>query len=186
MSNWNTETAEWYANKYGEYPTNKLGVEALNLPPSSTVIDIGCGTGCALRHAAKQVTNGLLIGVDPVQRMIEIAREKKVNHSKENNIVFKEGSAECLPIETSSADFVFAFDSFDHWLDQQQGLKEAHRVLKPEGNFVVIKDGGLPQGTEARRTFLAALENTEFEIVEEQTIEDDEVSFTMWVCSIDN
>lgn len=32
MSNWDTKTAEWYAEKYGEYATNKLGVGALKLP----------------------------------------------------------------------------------------------------------------------------------------------------------
>ncbi|MBU2710788.1 class I SAM-dependent methyltransferase [Zooshikella harenae] len=181
MSDWNAETAEWYAHKYGEYPTNKLGIEALKLPDNSIVIDIGCGTGCALRHAAKQVTQGVLIGIDPVPRMIEIAREKTTSDSTANNIIFKVGSAEDIPIENNSADFILAFDSFDHWENQQQGLKEIHRVLKPEGCFIVVKDGGLPNGTEARQSFLETLASSAFKIVEEQTLEDDEVSFTLWI-----
>jgi hypothetical protein len=27
MTEWNTETAEWYAANYGDYPTNRLAIE---------------------------------------------------------------------------------------------------------------------------------------------------------------
>ena len=29
MTEWNAETAEWYAGKYGEYATNRIAVGAL-------------------------------------------------------------------------------------------------------------------------------------------------------------
>ena len=58
MSKWDTETAEWYAEKYGEYATNKLGVESLKLNTDFVIVDIGCGTGSALRQASEQVTTG--------------------------------------------------------------------------------------------------------------------------------
>lgn len=183
MSTWDSETAEWYTKKYGEYATNKLGVEALKLDADSTVIDIGCGTGCALRHAAKRVVNGTLIGIDPVPRMVEIAREQTASHLAAERIAFHEGAAERLPIEDASADIVFAFDSFDHWQDQQQGLKEVRRVLNSCGRFVVVKDGGLPNGTEARRTFVGILIKSGFRVIEEQAIEENGVSFMMWICA---
>ncbi len=66
MTEWNAEIAEWYADNYGEYPTNRLAIDALGLPMDAVVLDIGCGTGAALRHAAPRVTQGRLIGVDPV------------------------------------------------------------------------------------------------------------------------
>lgn len=62
MSKWDNETAEWYAEKYENYATNKLGVRALKLAENSTVV----GTGCALRHASEQATSGTLVGIDPV------------------------------------------------------------------------------------------------------------------------
>ncbi len=182
MSEWNTETAEWYAEKYGEYATNRLGVEALTLEPDSKVIDIGCGTGCALRHAAEQVTNGSLIGIDPVPRMIEIAREQTAGHLTADRVTYFKGSAENLPIEDASADFVLAFDSYDHWQDQPSGLREVGRVLKSNGRFVVVKDGGLPHGTDAKKEFVIALTNAGFKVSEERSIEQDDVIFTQWVC----
>ena len=183
MSEWDTETSEWYAKEYGEYATNRFGVEALELAADSRIVDIGCGTGSALRHAAKQVTNGTLIGIDPVPRMVEIAQEQTVSHPAAERIKFIEGSAESLPIDDASADFVFAFDSFDHWQDQSQGLKEARRVLDSDGRLVVVKDGELPNGTEARQAFVEVLVSEGFRVIREQTIEGEDVSFTMWICA---
>lgn len=184
MGEWDADTAEWYAEKYGEYDTNRLGIGALELAPDSVVVDIGCGTGCALRYAAKKVVHGTLIGVDPVPRMVEIAREKTANSPAADRIVFYEGGAESLPIESDTVDVVLAFDSFDHWRDQREGLNEVRRVLKPKGILVVVKDGGLPNGTEARQQFLKALEVAEFSVASEKNIEEGDVTFTQWVCTL--
>lgn len=154
MSSWDTATAEWYAKKYGEYATNKLGLESsVTLEAHFTVMDIGCGTGSALRHASEKVTHGTLIGIDPVPRMIEIAREKTSGHSAADRITYYEGSAENLPIKDSSVNVVLAFDSYDHWQDKTVGLMEVRRVLRPNGLFVVVKDGGLPNGDNAKEGF---------------------------------
>lgn len=185
MSMWDNKTAEWYAEKYGDYATNKLGVETLKLAEDSTVIDIGCGTGCALRHASEQVISGTLIGIDPVPRMVEIAREQTASHTASDRIVFCQGSAEDLPIDDASADFVFAFDSFDHWRDQAQGLKEVRRVLKSGGQFIVVKDRGLPKGSEAQDAFKRALDKAGFELVKNQDIEEGDVKCTLWMCTAD-
>lgn len=184
MSEWNTETAEWYASKYGEYATNRLAVEALTFREDSAVVDVGCGTGSALRHAAVRVPRGILIGVDPVPRMIEIARERTDAHPNRPAIEFRLGSAEALPVDTDSADLVLAFDSFDHWVDIGRGFSEIRRILRPDGQLVVVKDGGLPGGTKARRVFQEELERAGFQVIDERQIKEDNVAFAMWVCSI--
>jgi tRNA G46 methylase TrmB len=61
MSEWNAQTAEWYAEKYGDYPTNRLAVSKIEFMDDPIIIDVGCGTGAALRHAASEITGGLLI-----------------------------------------------------------------------------------------------------------------------------
>lgn len=178
MSNWDADTAQWYADNYGEYDTNRWGIEALSLPQTVTVVDIGCGTGCALRHAAKRVTSGKLIGVDPIPRMIEIAEES----TNDGRISYKVGPAEQVPIDSGIADIVLAFDSFDHWQDQHKGLAEVKRLLKSDGLFVVTKDGGVPKGDKSRQTFLNMLVEAGFELANEQAITQDDISFTMWKC----
>lgn len=182
MSNWNSETAEWYAKEYGEYPTNKLAVEAISLSANSTIVDIGCGTGSALRYASKQVTNGVLVGIDPVPRMLEIAREQTANHPAVGQIVYYEGSAEKIPIDDGIADFVFAFDSFDHWQNKTKGFSEIRRILKINGRLIVVKDGGLPNGSEAQRAFVELLATPGFYVIEERAMDESGISFTLWIC----
>ena len=75
---WDDETADHYARKYGEWATNRLPVEEIQLPSTSTIVDIGCGTGATLRRAADFVTKGVLIGIDPVQgRDTDLAEIKR-------------------------------------------------------------------------------------------------------------
>ena len=182
MNEWDAETAEWYAANYGDYATNRLAVEALDLEPDSLVVDVGCGTGSALRHAASTVTQGSLIGVDPVPRMIELAQERTAGHPAAPRIEFRLGSAEDLPVDDSAADVVLAFDSFDHWQDKTRGLSEIRRILRPAGKLVVVKDASVPGERGARRALVDALARAGFVVSWEEQIEGDEVRFTLWVC----
>ncbi len=77
--------------------------------------------------------------------MIEIAKEQTANHSETGHIEFRKGTAEALPVEDSIADIVLAFDSIDHWIDSKKGLTEVSRILKPNGKFIMVKDGGVPK-----------------------------------------
>jgi ubiquinone/menaquinone biosynthesis C-methylase UbiE len=182
MNEWDAETAEWYAANYSEYATNRLAVEALDLEPDSLVVDVGCGTGSALRHAALTVTQGSLIGIDPVPRMIELARERTAGHPAAARIDFRLGSAEDLPVDDAAADVVLAFDSFDHWQDKARGLSEIRRILRAAGRLVVVKDASVPGARGARRAFVDALARAGFVVSREEQIEGEDVRFTLWIC----
>jgi ubiquinone/menaquinone biosynthesis C-methylase UbiE len=182
MTDWNDETAEWYAEKYGEYATNRLAVDALEIAPDATIVDVGCGTGAALRHAASVVTDGQLVGVDPVERMVEIACERLDGHATADRIEFRLGAASALPVDDGFADLVFAFDSFDHWEDQRAGLAEVRRVLRTDGRFFVVKDQSVPGGDASRAGFRELVEDEGFEIQNERELEGEGVSFMMWEC----
>jgi len=180
---WTAETAEWYAAHYGEYATNRLAVDALDLPPDAVIVDVGCGAGAALRHASQRVTSGALIGVDPVPRMVEIAQARAADHPAQARLDFRVGPAEKLPVDDNIADFVFAFDSFDHWQDKAAGLAEVGQILRPTGQLVVVKDGGVPGGSEAVRTFTSELTKAGFAVVRTESIAVEDVAFALWVCA---
>lgn len=182
MTDWNAETAEWYAANYGDYPTNRLALEYINLPDQSTIVDVGCGTGSALRHASSIVKDGTLIGVDPIPRMIEIAKELTKKHDLEDQIELQVGPAEAIPVQDSTADLVFAFDSIDHWNDLHQGLKEIIRILKPEGKFIIVKDLSVPGSKRALNTLEQELETAHFHLSNKEEIKTDEISFVLWTC----
>jgi SAM-dependent methyltransferase len=182
MTEWDAEAAEWYAANYGGYATNRIAVEALELEPDSVVVDVGCGTGSALRHAASAVTEGSLIGVDPVPRMIELAQEQTASHPAAARIEFRLGPAEDLPVGDAAADVVLAFDSFDHWQDTARGFGEIRRILRPAGRLVVVRDAGVPGARDARRALLDALDPAGFVVSREEQIEGEDVRFTLWIC----
>jgi len=183
MTEWDAQSAEWYAAKYGEYATNRLAVDELDLAVDATVVDVGCGTGSALRHAAARVPAGSLIGIDPVPRMIEIARERSSDHPAAARIDYRVGSAEALPVKDGLAGLVLALDSIDHWQDVGRGLDEVRRILEPGGQFVVVKDAGVPGSAEARKELASVLEGAGFVVVDQREVAAEDVSFTLWICT---
>jgi ubiquinone/menaquinone biosynthesis C-methylase UbiE len=48
---------------------------------------------------------------------------------------FRRAFAEALPFPDQSADIVVSSLSFHHWADQEKGLREIARVLRPGGYF---------------------------------------------------
>lgn len=177
MSEWNAQTAEWYAETYGEYATNRLAVDRLKLRADAAILDVGCGTGAALRHAAKRVTDGTLVGVDPVPRMVEIAQERAAGHP--GPLHFLTGPAEALPVGDAAFDVVLAFDSYDHWTEPERGLAEVRRVLRAGGLFVVVKDGGVG----SLRSFREDVEAAGFAVLSEESVQAEGVGFLLWRCT---
>jgi len=182
VSEWNDETAEWYAARYGEYATNRLAVDALDVARDAVVVDVGCGTGSALRRIAPRVPDGRLFGIDPTPRMIAIARERAAEDPNGHRIEFVVAAAERCPLEDRLADVVLAFDSIDHWKDRTAGLSEVSRLLRPGGRLVVVKDGAAPGSAGSTRELRADLDPCGFAVLEERVLAEDDVTCTMWIC----
>ena len=181
MGEWTKETAEWYAQKYGEYPTNVLGLEGLDFQTGDRVVDLGCGTACALRHLAIQNEAIELLGVDPVPRMVELAQEAVAKAGLGERITLLEGGASRVPVENESAQWLLAFDSYDHWPDVEEGLAEVRRVLVPGGRFVITNDGGLGSPDQAL-TLEAQLKQAGFQVHASEAMEGHGVNLHRWIC----
>ncbi|CAB9505053.1 biosynthesis C-methyltransferase UbiE [Seminavis robusta] len=150
---WTAETADWYAANFGDSATNRVAVDYLIEQGflsscHSMVVDIGCGTGTALRHIAEelQTSKVTLMGVDPTARMLEIAREQTQSMCPTFDFTrfqWRLAGAEGLPLADNSANVVMALDVLDHVHDLGKSLKEIHRILKPDGTLAIGKDGSL-------------------------------------------
>ncbi len=98
------------------------------------VLDVGCGTGFLLRTLAERApTADELVGIDAAPGMIEGAKLRE----NDGRLQFLVGVAEELPFSESTFDLVVSTTSFDHWKDQQAGLLECARVLRPGGHLVL-------------------------------------------------
>jgi ubiquinone/menaquinone biosynthesis C-methylase UbiE len=101
------------------------------------VLDIGCGTGRLLRRMQARWPAACLRGVDPAEGMVAQARAQMPG------VQIDQAPAESLPLEAGSVDLVTSTTSFHHWTDQAQGVREAARVLRRGGLFV-LADMALP------------------------------------------
>ena len=98
------------------------------------VLDVGCGTGYLLRLlAARCPQTTELTGIDAAPSMIEAAERA----ADDRRLRFTVGAAERLPYPDDAFDLVVSTTSFDHWADQQAGLRECARVLEPGGHLVL-------------------------------------------------
>jgi SAM-dependent methyltransferase len=137
---WDDETAEWYVEHYGDHATNRIAVERAQLQPDDVVVDVGCGSGEAVREAAARLQGGRVTGVDPTPAMIRIARDLSASHAGRDRIQFLEGSAEDLPLPDASATVVMAINSLHHWQEPVTGLAETMRVLVPGGQLLIADE----------------------------------------------
>jgi ubiquinone/menaquinone biosynthesis C-methylase UbiE len=120
------------------------------LPASGVVVDVGCGTGS---NAVAIADGGLeVIGVDPDQRILEMAKVK----DGAGDVDWREGRAESLPLDSASADAVVMSLLLHHLPEAAKtaALREAHRVLRPGGRLYVA-DWGAPAGLGTSLGFLA-------------------------------
>jgi ubiquinone/menaquinone biosynthesis C-methylase UbiE len=120
-------------------------LDRARLNPGETVLDVGCGTGTLAITAKKNVgEHGSVVGLDASREMIERARSKAARAGVD--VEFVHGTAQDLPLPDTSVDCVLGTLMLHHLSKpaRVEFFREARRVLKPGGRFVLI-DFGRPE-----------------------------------------
>lgn len=107
------------------------------------VVDVGSGGGFDAFVAAAAVGDaGRVIGVDTTPEMLERARAAAAMVGREN-VEFREGLAEALPVEDAWADVVISNGVINLVADKRRAFEEILRVLRPGGllQFADIANG---------------------------------------------
>ena len=108
-------------------------------PEGSRLPDLGGGTGAASVRFARGARE--IVVREPDSRRISEGR------SAGAPVVFSPGTAESLPFGPGQFDRVVSLMSFHHLSDAERALREAERVLVPEGRLVVYDlDPSTPRG----------------------------------------
>lgn len=107
--------------------------------PGMTLLDVGCGRGEILRHAAQLGADAY--GIDYATVAVNMSQHviESVNGVVPGRTAVMQSDAKKLPFPTGVFDRVLMFDVVEHlypW-ELQQSLAEIHRVLKPDGMFIV-------------------------------------------------
>jgi arsenite methyltransferase len=107
------------------------------LMPGEHVVDVGCGAGIDSIIAARMVgSTGSVIGLDMTPAMVEKARAG-AKESELNNVDFRQGLAESLPVPDGWADVVISNGVLNLFPDKLAGLQEMARVLRPGGRLQI-------------------------------------------------
>ena len=127
-----------------------------NLKEGETVLDLGSGGGIDVFLAAKKVgVKGKVIGVDMTEDMITRSKDLALRYGYDN-VDFKLGEIENLPIEDESIDVIISNCVINLSPDKEQVFQEAYRVLKPTGRLLIsdiVTEGELPN--EFKKSFAA-------------------------------
>lgn len=127
----------------------RLGV----IKPGEKVVDIGCGAGIDSLIAAGMVApEGQVVGVDMTPSMLAKAK-RAAKEAGIENVDFRLGYGEELPIEDGWADVVISNGVLNLMPDKTASLQEMARVLKPTGRLQIadimvqkaVPDGGKRQ-----------------------------------------
>jgi arsenite methyltransferase len=107
------------------------------LKPGEYIVDVGSGAGIDSLIAAKMVApEGQVVGIDMTPSMLEKAR-RSATEAGFDNVDFRQGYAEELPVESAWADRVISNGVLNLIPDKLAGLKEMARVVKPGGRLQI-------------------------------------------------
>lgn len=113
------------------------------LESGERVVDLGSGAGFDSFIAANQVgPTGSVIGVDMTPEMLDKSRAT-ASALGYDNVEFREGLAESIPVEDGSADVVISNGVINLCADKRAVFDEIRRVLRPGGwlQFADIANG---------------------------------------------
>ena len=122
----------------GNADMENAAVELVNLGPDAKVLMIGCGPGVGVVAAARRASNGLVIGLDPSEVMVERTRARCRRVRVEHLTRVEQAAAESIPLPDHSQDVVVSVNNIQLWSDRAVGLDECIRVLVPGGALVVL------------------------------------------------
>jgi len=111
----------------------KVPLELAEVVPGMSVLDVGCGRGEILLHAAR------VVGFDYAVSAMEITAEFLNTQTDVGQILIHLGNAQRLPYLDKSFDRVFMLDVVEHLYPTElhRALTEIRRVLRPGGKLII-------------------------------------------------
>lgn len=132
------EHARWMGGMHGRTARRIAEV----LPRDGRYVDVGTGPGALPAAVAARRPDVTVTGVDPSQRMVELAQARLATAPRAERGQVLLGDAARLPLPDGSADVVSALLTMHHWPDLDAGIGELRRVLAPGGTVVVVEMRG--------------------------------------------
>lgn len=112
-------------------------MEAAAIRSAERVLDIGCGAGHSSLSAARQATDGSVLGVDLSSRMLKLARQRAKEEGLDN-VEFIQADAQVHPFEAASFDVALSSFGSMFFNDPVAAFGNVAAALKPGGRLVLL------------------------------------------------
>lgn len=124
-----------WPREHGHLNTEVL--DALDLRAGHRVLEVGSGTGHALREAARRAAPGHVVGVDVSELMADLAR--RLNHAAalRGEVEVRAGDIEALDLNGATFDRIFSVNCIYFWRDVDAVLAKLGSALSPGGKLVL-------------------------------------------------
>jgi ubiquinone/menaquinone biosynthesis C-methylase UbiE len=106
------------------------------LQPGMNVLDVGSGIGGPVRTLASEFSCQV-VGIDLTNEFVEAATMLTGKVSLSHRVSFRQGSALNLPFNDGTFDVVWSQNTFMNIEDKETAIREAIRVLRPEGILAI-------------------------------------------------
>ena len=125
----------WRGRLHHEIANRTSSLALATVASPRRALDLGCGTGYLLHALADHYPDAeQLVGIDAAPAMVKTASAT----THDDRLTFTVGVAEHIGYPDETFDLIVSTTSFDHWSDQQAGLIECARVLRPGGRLVLV------------------------------------------------
>jgi ubiquinone/menaquinone biosynthesis C-methylase UbiE len=101
------------------------------------VLDVGTGPGSLAIGFAEGLPGVQVVGLDLSDAALELARDNTQKSGASLRVSFERGDAEDMPFEDDVFDLVISNNTLHLIENPVSMLDEIHRVLKPQGGFII-------------------------------------------------
>lgn len=123
-------------------------IDLLRVEPDHDVLEIGFGPGVAIEQLDRIVTAGSVVGVDPSETMVEMARSRNAEAVEAGRVELRLAGVGALPFEDDTFDRVLAINAAQAWPNLTEALAEVGRVLRDGGRVALAFGGHARSGAE--------------------------------------
>jgi ubiquinone/menaquinone biosynthesis C-methylase UbiE len=116
---------------------NRAAIEALNIAPDDTVIELGYGPGRAIAALTSMVSCGRVLGIDHSAAMFTKASRHNRSAIRDGRAELQLGRFDALPWQAGSIDKVLAVNVAYFFAPDGFEIREARRVLRPGGTMAI-------------------------------------------------
>lgn len=117
---------------------NRRAVDALDVAPMDSVLDIGCGNGLSLTLLATRSKHGRVAGIDPSPLMVRRATARNLALVAVQRVDISVAQVEHLPFPDESLDKCMSVHTLYFWENLSIAFHEISRVLKSGGKLALI------------------------------------------------